>query len=302
MPTSYCLTDVIEAHEGEAQLRMTYTSRLPHSRLAAFIHDIYHLDSPPPATWLKVFPMPMLHMMINIGSGFDVRVEDTEGTVILTDSWCTGMWDVCHVVRYPKSGISLYGVHFKPGGAAPFLRSSLSDLRNQIVSLDAFWGRRAIEIRERLAAAPSVQDGLALLEGLLLKRLSDPSEKLCLVQYAVSELARHQGTLSISKLSDRIGVSHNHLGRQFNEIVGMTPKGLGRIYRFTSALSKIQSSRMVDWTQLAHESGYYDQSHFNKEFVAYTGLNPTDYLQHRSRLAAESPQYRQEPGNLPIAE
>jgi AraC-like DNA-binding protein len=281
---------------------MTYTSHLPRPPLDDYIDDIYHLDAPPPAARLRVFPMPTLHLMINLGSGFDVRVGDQARIVALSESWCTGMWDIYHDVRYPASNISLYGVHFKPGGAASFLRTPMSELRNQIVPLEAFWGVRASEIRERLATAPCVQSGLSLLEGLLLERFRKASKKLCLVQYAVSELARRQGSLSIRALSDQAGVSHNHLGLQFNDFVGLTPKELARIYRFTQVLSAIEPSRAVDWTRVANQTGYYDQSHFNKEFAAYTGLSPTNYLQQRSRLAAESPGYQHEPGNLPFTE
>jgi AraC-like DNA-binding protein len=279
---------------------MPYVARIPGPPLDAYIDDLYYLDSPPPAPRLKVFPMPSLHLMINLGSGFEVSVAGKADRVDLAESWCTGMWDTCHVVRYPAGDVRLYGVHFKPGGAAPFLRLSLSDLRNQIAPLDALWGRRAREIRERLQAASSIPAGLSLLEELMLERLCETSDKLSLVQHAISQIVRHQGSLSIRALSKHFGVSHNHLGVQFNHLVGVTPKELARLYRFAHVLGSIELTRPVDWTRLAHQAGFYDQSHFNKEFAAFTGLNPTEYLRERVRLRIERPEYQQQPGNMPL--
>ena len=279
---------------------MSYTSRIPGPPLDAYIDDFYHLDSPPPAPRLRVFPMPSLHLMINLGSPFEVGVGDQANIDILAESWCTGMWDVYHVVRFPASNVRLYGVHFKPGGASPFLHLPLSDIRNRIAPLEAIWGPRASEVRERLWAAPSIGAGLSLLEALLLERMREASNKLGLVQHAIAEIMRHQGSLSIRALSAHVGVSHNHLGVQFNNLVGATPKELARLYRFAHLLSSIEPEHPADWTRLAHRSGFYDQSHFNREFVSFTGLNPSDYLQRRLRLGAERPAYKQEPGNLPL--
>src|SRR6202142_4579110 len=47
------------------------------------------------------------------------------------------------------------GVHFKPGGAFPFLGLPTSELRNTLVSLEDLWGRLADQLRERLLESSS---------------------------------------------------------------------------------------------------------------------------------------------------
>jgi len=73
--------------------------------------------------------------------------------------------------------------------------------------------------------------------------------------------------LSIRALSDQMGLSQNHLGTQFKRLVGGTPKELARLTRFEWTLRSIDPTQPVDWTRVAHQSHYYDQSHFNKDFV-----------------------------------
>src|SRR5258708_38845266 len=66
---------------------------------------------------------------------------------------------------------SIIGVHFKPGGAFPFLDLPVDELRNRHVPLEALWGGRAPELRERLLAAELPEARLLLLERMLLSLL-----------------------------------------------------------------------------------------------------------------------------------
>jgi methylphosphotriester-DNA--protein-cysteine methyltransferase len=161
--------------------------------------------------------------------------------------------------------------------------------------LDAIWGYFATEIRERLYAMPTLKERFALLEELLLARLSDGlakhSQDFQTIQYALAQLSQRHGALSIKTLSDTIGISQNHLTTQFKKLVGGTPKEIARLYRFQHVLQSIDPLNPVDWTRVAHQALYYDQSHFNKDFTAFTGHTPTEYLRLRQQVYVESPQH-----------
>ena len=43
----------------------------------------------------------------------------------------------------------------------------------------------------------------------------------------------------------------------------------------------------TDLTQLAYQCGYFDQAHFNKEFKAFAGMTPSEYV-HQMRGLQES--------------
>jgi AraC-like DNA-binding protein len=219
--------------------------------------------------------------------------------ITCTDSWWVGIWNTYHSVDWPAE-VKLYGVHFQPGGAYPFLQFPLSDMNGQVVPVDMIWGPYASEIRERLHAAPTVRAGFALLERLLLARLCEIPRSLDLVQYAITEIAQQQGALSIRALSNQISISQNHLGTQFKRLVGIPPKEVARFYRFAHVLRLIDSAESVDLTRITHQSRFYDQSHFNKEFVAFTGHRPTEYVQLRRRVETENPEHARAYHNLPI--
>lgn len=279
---------------------MSYISYIPPSPLNVYIDDLYYLDGPASYPRQKVLPVASSNLMINLGGPFEVYEPDqAKPFITCTDSWWVGIWNTYHSVDWPLN-VQFFGVHFKPGGAYPFLQLPLSEMNSQIVPLEAIWGHYASEIRERLQAAPTVEAGFALLERLLLARLSEAPDSLDGVQYAMAEIARYHGALSIRALSDQTGISQNHLGTQFKRFVGIPPKEVARFYRFAYVLRLIDSAQSVDLTLIAHQSHFYDQSHFNKDFVAFTGHSPTEYVQLRRRVEAEDPEHAGAYRNLPI--
>ncbi len=278
-------------------LRMDYISRFPAPPPDVYIDDLYYLEGVSPYPRLKVHPGPSLQLMVNLGPAFDVSGSHAGAPVATcSESWWIGLWSTFYTVDW-REPVRLYGVHFKPGGVYPFLNLPAIELHNQVVALDATWGRAAAELRERLAEAPNVQAGLGVLECFLLARLTATLPDV--VHFALAQIARRHGGLSIRALSDDLGISQNHLGNQFKAMVGSTPKQLARFSRFAHVVLSIDPLEPVDWTSVAHQAGYYDLSHFDRESIALTGHNPTDYLRLRRRFRSENPGHALDVGPLP---
>jgi AraC-like DNA-binding protein len=279
---------------------MTYIRHIPSPPLNHYVEDFYYLDGPAPYPRQKALPVASSNLMINLGEPFDVyKPDQAEPFITCTDSWWVGVWSTYHSVDWPST-VHFFGVHFKPGGAYPFLRFHFSELNGQVIPLDAIWGGFAGEIREQLHAARTVQVGFALLEQLLLDRLCETPRGLDLVQYAIAEISQQHGALSIRALSEQMGIGHNYLGTQFKRFAGVPPKEVARFYRFARVLRLIDAAESVDLTRIAHQARFYDQSHLNKDFVAFTGHGPTEYIQRRRRVEAEDPEHAREYRNLPI--
>ena len=279
---------------------MTYARHIPSPPLNTYIEDLYYLDGPAAYPRQKVLPVASSNLMINLGNSFDVyKPEDAKPIITCTDSWWVGIWSTYHSVDWPANA-QFFGIHFKPSGAYPFLGLPLSEMNSQVVPLDAIWGRYASEIRERLHEAPSIQAGFALLEQLLLARLCEAPYSLNVVKLAIREIDHSHGALSIRALSDQIGISQNYLGARFKQFVGIPPKEVARFFRFAHILRMIDVAQPIDLTLIAHESQFYDQSHFNKNFVAFTGYSPSEYVQLRRRVEAENPEHARALTNLPI--
>lgn len=179
------------------------------------------------------------------------------------------------VVRGLGGASAVLGVHFKPGGAAPFLAAA--ELHNRTVPLDAVWGPRAGELRERLLGAGSIARQFQLVEELLIACLPAAKPADAMVQQALRALAHDPSVARIAELQRASGCSPQRFIRRFEAAAGIAPKRLARVLRFNALLPKIVRVGPRDWAALAAEGGYYDQSHLIHEFNRLAGITPGAY-------------------------
>ncbi|UKS24175.1 helix-turn-helix domain-containing protein [Paenibacillus sp. HWE-109] len=178
---------------------------------------------------------------------------------------------------------TVLGIHFKPGGMYPFLKMPLNELHNTLVSLEALWGARAHELREKLLESEVVNDKFRILEESLTKLASRPLVRHPAVSFALNEFQSLPHRSPLSDVIGQIGLSHRRFIQIFKEEVGMTPKLFCRLRRFQEVLNRIDRTKNVNWLDVALACGYYDQMHFIKDFQAFSSLNPTEYLSTQVR-------------------
>ena len=71
-------------------------------------------------------------------------------------------------------------------------------------------------------------------------------------------------------------MSDRSFERRFKELAGFSPKLYSRIARFQAALTHYGSG--LPLTDIAHNCGYYDQSHFINDFKEFSGYSPKVYF------------------------
>jgi AraC-like DNA-binding protein len=258
--------------------------------LSAYVNCLYLADEPAPYARDAIFPLPAIDVKFNFGEPWRVLARDSGAADTMRDfSWVLGIWNRHHVIEWPER-MQFLGISFKPLGAYAFLGVPLSEVHNSIVPLDAILGPLAAEAAERLHAATTPEQRFAIAEEILITRMRDRLSSSRIVAYAAKQISVRHGAVRIGELCDEIGVSRKHLITLFRRMVGCTPKELARLHRFEHALHSIDADRPVDWTAVAHENDYFDQSHFIHDFEAYTGLSPSAYLKLR-RTGRERPNH-----------
>jgi AraC-like DNA-binding protein len=175
----------------------------------------------------------------------------------------------------------ILGVHFKPGGAFPFLGLPAGELHNARVSLDTLWGSSAQALLDRVLEAKTPAAKFGVLEQALVVRLTRPFVRHPAVAFALKEFHAATHVRTVSELVDEIGLSPRRFIQLFRDQVGLTPKVYRRIRRFQDLLQRVHGAQHIDWALTAVDCGYYDQAHFIHDFRAFSGLNPTAYLRTR---------------------
>jgi AraC-like DNA-binding protein len=103
------------------------------------------------------------------------------------------------------------------------------------------------------------------------------------VGFALRRFVAQPHVTTIGGVTDQIGLSPKRFIQLFRDQTGFTPKVFCRIRRFQRALESIESRGNVEWAQVALDCGYFDQAHFIHDFRAFSGINPSSYLAHRTR-------------------
>jgi AraC-like DNA-binding protein len=82
--------------------------------------------------------------------------------------------------------------------------------------------------------------------------------------------------IEVAELARLVDLSVSQLQREFGRLFGITPVQYIREVRVGVACHLLETSSQ-SLTSIAVHCGFYDQSHFTRQFKASTGLTPLDY-------------------------
>jgi AraC-like DNA-binding protein len=265
---------------------MQYTEFRPAEPLARLVKCYWVLESAaaPSSDPERVLPDGCTEMVFHLADPFDQHNSDgrTERQPL---ALLVGQMRK-HLLIKPTGRVRVLGVRFWPGGAYPFLTLPQHEIAGQVIALDALLGATIRELHSRVADAASPADSVLQVESLLLARLKDFRRPDDGVIHAIGLILRSGGRIPVESLAANLGIGLRRLDRSFNARVGLTPKTLSRIVRFQRVFKILEQNEIgADWAQIALDCGYYDQSHFIKEFNAFAGIGPTSYFARQNAMS-----------------
>ena len=260
-----------------------YCTHRPGPPLDRFVEQLWYWEGVPLAHAKdRLLPNGQCGLIINLfedetrsysGAGDD-RIERYPGAVLC------GAYSHYFVIDTHEQRANI-GVGFRPGGTWPFFDPAGDELQNQHVALRDLWGSAGDTLRERILAAPTPRAKLLLLETELLQRAIRPLQRRAEVDFAISRLTQAPHDYTIAMLSEHVGLSARRFTRLFTLEVGLTPKLYARVQRFQRVLECMQDSAARDWTDVAQDCGYFDQSHLIRECRSMSGFTPTELAARR---------------------
>jgi len=251
----------------------------PSEILKPYVRHYYLFRSTGAGTFADtVFPSGDMEMIFNLGAG----------------TWATGdrsnprieLWgQITRPLAIRSVGMqTMLGVRFFSHSAAYFLDETIGDFNDQVSDLGAILGNPVTRLHEQLQATNATPDRLALLETFLVGRLDQRekrSGKIDKVGHILKTMTRSPAEVRINSIADQHGITSRYLNKLIFQHTGLSPISFHKIRRFQYSL-KLVARNDQPLTSIAYESGYFDQSHFIKEFKSFTGLTPSAYLKNIS--------------------
>ena len=241
----------------------TYQEFLPTRRLARYIECYWSSVDRNGARCESVLPDGCVDILYSARGGEPIDVS------------LVGLMTVRQLIDV-ESGVSLFGVRFRPGMAAAFFPDA-PQLIDRTERIESVMGAGARTILEQLSESSSPAS-MAQIFDAFLRPLEPPDMR---------ETVMHQLTVSgmpLDRAATEAGLSVRHLRRLCQEMSGVPPKYLARIIRFRNAANRIATLATApaqpDWAQFAIACGYYDQAHLIREFQEFARCTPGRYLQY----------------------
>lgn len=197
----------------------------------------------------------------------------------LPTSTFSGLRKSVRLINYSQNTSTII-ILFKESGAAAFFKEPLYELFEESISLNNFVAAQKISmIEEQLSEAENHFQRIAIVEKFLLSILRySQSDKL--ISVAIAKIQSTKGDIRMKELANLLYISQDAFEKRFRKIVGTTPKQYSSIIKLNSLIHNEHKNRSM--FDIAFDSGYYDQPHFNKDFKIFTGQTPTDFFRTSS--------------------
>ncbi len=175
-----------------------------------------------------------------------------------------------------KPNQTYLGVRFKPVYIFPFLQTPMHELTDKDVPLELLQKKLFSCLLDETQEEYRVENKIHKMNNIFLRLLNSVENINSVLEYTIEKIILSKGMISIKDISIDSGYSIRQLQRLFKLQVGISPKIFSRIIRFKGIHAILQTQNSKDFLDAALNAGYFDQSHFNREFKEFTGISPTN--------------------------
>lgn len=228
----------------------------------------------------RLIPDGTISLVIDL-DGRDRYIYDNSDFKVIqtcTGAWLSGMHNrFISISALPDT--ELAAIRFKPGGIFPFIGSSVYELYNRVLPASEFFSDIIGELRSSIIKHPSVDGKLGLIRDWLHKQYRFTDSVIPVIEKACRQVLENPTLSTLEQIRNDIDFSEKQFIHLFKKQVGITPKMFQRIVRFNQILPLIHEKETIDWAEISEDCGYYDQSHFIRDFKRFSGFNPTEFLE-----------------------
>jgi AraC-like DNA-binding protein len=251
----------------------------PSSVLQPYVKFFYYFEHQSQSNdegFERVTPDGTVELNFSLEAPFE-RKENNESISLKNSSYIVSRLNAHYYVK-PKGNVRFIGVRFYPWGIHPFLKIPMTELADQMHTIDDIFGKDIYEVQMLIYETTCQFDAFRIVEDFLIKRLSAnnaPDEMVIDLSRKICSSTNHVG---LSVLLDNYALSNRRIEQRFKQAIGVSPKNFMKLIRFQRVLNSLYTTDKNNLTSITYESGYFDQSHFIRDFKAFTGIIPSEYI------------------------
>ncbi|MGB7405788.1 MAG: AraC family transcriptional regulator [Pacificimonas sp.] len=264
---------------------------LPASDLRRLVSSYYILDFDVPV-FTDILQAEQANVRFAVKGRYDISITGTATKGVYTGAMFFGPRSQPLVMRAEGPG-RVFGVGLLPMGLEALARVSAHEVINVIEPMDAIAGSLAETTMEMMSAADGDGQVCEIANYFFRAVAERTTRRAGGFQNSVERWLTDADDPQVDTLVALCDVSARQVERLTRAYFGISPKFLARKSRALRAAAKLRLNPQLGWTDVAGP-GFYDQSHFIREFRAFTGMTPTHFAAVKSPAMGQSLKKRNE--------
>jgi AraC-like DNA-binding protein len=264
---------------------MEFKHFAPSDILKPYIRYYYIFESDSDAEFEDtVFPSGDMEAIFNLGEGtWESSVENKFHKTPQIELW--GQITKPLAIR-SRGKHTMLGIKFFTHSAAYFFNDGIGVFNDQVSDLGDIIGSPVKNLHAQLLETKDEDKRIGLIEIFLLKRLignEKKSSRIDKVADILTSIKKNPAENNLGNIATKHGITPRYLHKLIYQHTGLSPTSFNKINRFQFSLKLIAKNEQP-LTTIAYSSGYFDQSHFIKDFKSFTGVTPSAYLENASSI------------------
>lgn len=175
--------------------------------------------------------------------------------------------------------VSFISVRFKSGAFRHFSPVPFSELNDKYYSIESIWGQHGEFLLKKLQNCKTEEDMIQTIQFYLEFFFNEYHDKRNdKWDGIIDELYYNFNDNTISKIAEKSNLSLRQFEREFKNQFGLTAKKFQKITRFQEVTKSLLLNKNSNYLTTILDKGYFDQSHFIKEFKLLTKKTPLEYF------------------------
>ena len=181
---------------------------------------------------------------------------------------------------------SFFEIVFMPHGFQSLFGIPASEVLNKIAWSEELFDNSVEILHERLCYCINIEQMATVTNAYLLNRLQKQKQEheWQRITHIVHTINRQNGIVNIDALAGDVNMRTRNFERHFIERTGIPAKLYCCITRFNHALTIKLRNPHLRWTEIAYQTGYFDQMHLVKDFKKFCGEAPSVLLKETPLL------------------
>lgn len=176
-----------------------------------------------------------------------------------------------------NTGVSkMFAIKFQPWALKELFDMEMSSITDKVIEVPNEMLSALKAIRSIAVSAVSFNEKVSSIQDWFQSFMERSDKEFSEKYMTVESMLAKRGNVVLKQLQEEHKISERALERYFKSYVGLSPKFYARIIRFSYIFKLVQEDE-IDWADIVYNAGYYDQSHFIKNFKEFTGEDPSKY-------------------------